>query len=355
MNRVLALFMILLFVSLFYSQGPWSDSWSMFWKYTDKLLILLFIIPLFSNQRYRRHLLLLIQIVVIANVLLGIAFYYLHNPANHWHGFRFANPLNAYSTQDFSCLVAAYSYLFLYQLCHKPNKAQKAINTALFILFIFYLFRINGERVGILAEIILLLAFIIQNPKYYKWFGGLIICTILIASLTGTTRLKARLHSTVYQLKIYHTNHNTDTGLRLSEATDSYHLWLQAPIFGHGVGSFKALYIQQYAQHYQQYTKPNAPENDFAHTLVELGIIGLAAQLLWFILVWRNAFKYLDRENRQYVLAFNIGFIALTLTASQFTSHFALMEYAIITSLFFGSAITDAYKLRDTAPKLLAK
>ncbi|HXU59164.1 MAG TPA: O-antigen ligase family protein, partial [Verrucomicrobiae bacterium] len=111
--------------------------------------------------------------------------------------------------------------------------------------------------------------------------------------------------------------------------------FLQNPIFGTGTGSFERTYAALAAQHHILPT--TNPHNEYVLIAVQTGAIGLAALLIFFLVLWQQSRKLPIWEARQaqvLVLSFAVACLFNSLLMDHKDGH----TFAFLVSLFFSGA-----------------
>ena len=111
--------------------------------------------------------------------------------------------------------------------------------------------------------------------------------------------------------------------------------FLQHPILGTGTGSFERTYAVLAAEHH---TLPTTnPHNEFVLIAVQTGAIGLAALLVFFVVLWQQSRTLPIWEARQaqvLVLSFAVACLFNSLLMDHKDGH----TFAFLVSLFFSGA-----------------
>jgi len=89
--------------------------------------------------------------------------------------------------------------------------------------------------------------------------------------------------------------------VRLTDARIAYHDWLTHPLLGNGTGSFAQL-------HGARAGTPSWISNQFLHTLVDTGVVGLLIQLALLFLILRDAWR---SGQRSYAPQLQVGLPAM--------------------------------------------
>jgi O-antigen ligase len=111
--------------------------------------------------------------------------------------------------------------------------------------------------------------------------------------------------------------------------------FLQHPLLGTGTGSFERTYAALATEHH---TLPTTnPHNEYVLIAVQTGAIGLAALLVFFLVLWQQSRKLPIWEARQaqvLVLSFAVACLFNSLLMDHKDGH----TFAFLVSLFFSGA-----------------
>lgn len=331
MNYALAGFLLMLLIGMWYSPASLSTRFATFWKYADKLLLFFFLIPLFVEEKWRRWAIFLFVISTFFNMLLWTG--NLHrsigwvDQALH----LFHHIFGLFATQSFSSSVAIVSYILLLEVPRYPRLKWLCVVGAL--LCIYFSFFVNHERVGMVTEIILLALFLLQTSKRPAISIGILILACVIVYFISPV-----MHNRVTELLINDTANHSSISVRLENTKESLFFIEKKPFFGWGTGSYQMIQNHYFPNDIPYITAQKAPENGFLYIAAEVGTVGLVLVLAWLFLQWREAYLFLPIFEARIASAFIIGFVLMSITASQFSSHFELIKQVIMVSMLFGAS-----------------
>lgn len=293
--RILFVFLTMLILGVFYSQASLRQAMEGFGKY-GKLLFIPFFLPLFAQAKVRTQAL----IAFIA----GVSLCSLLNALHHYQAidlnmltnsftwlFSQAHPAGTFINPiPFSVLEAFASYIALTKVFTASR--YKAIYLLLFLLGSYHLFFINIERTGMLCYLCLLGLFIIQR---LKWQVALLLVMLAVPAVFSSLYYKSanfakRVELVKTDIKAYQAGQvDTSIGLRFSFWLNSWQLIKQAPLLGHGTGSFQTVYAKTGAVSASRGVPLGDPHNEYVLIAVEWGGIGLFIYLLWIFMQYREA------------------------------------------------------------------
>ena len=152
------------------------------------------------------------------------------------------------------------------------------------------LFVMTG-RTGFIAMIVAMTMMLAKNSvfKFKYKFAWLIITPVLLSLTLGlvSPRFSARVTDAVHDIQLYaQGNDATSQGYRLDYWHQSIKSIAQAPVLGHGVGSWREEYIRLGGN------EPNPPSNPHEQFLlwwVESGLVGFIFMAMIFGSMWRDA------------------------------------------------------------------
>jgi len=153
------------------------------------------------------------------------------------------------------------------------------ITLVLTVAIATYTIVISGSRTGLLACIVSLVLFFIGRLSCYK-NRKTILVSLFIAMAIGGYLGKDGIRETTY--KINETVDGMETDMRWNIYSISWDLYQQAPLFGHGIGSFQKVF-QEKRQEYQQNegwslgraARFSHPHNEMIFWLVEGGLVAI--------------------------------------------------------------------------------
>jgi O-antigen ligase len=158
------------------------------------------------------------------------------------------------------------------------------------------LFIMTG-RTGFLV-ILLLLTMIIfwELPKRYRWVVVALPFLLGVTLLTLSPRFQTRMMEIKRDVSLYQSgNFDTSQGQRLDFWHQSLRAFIEKPILGHGVGSWKMNYVRLGGF---QKDPPSNPHQQYLLWLVEAGVIGFIFLLGIFIALYRDALHLSEMASR---------------------------------------------------------
>src|SRR5581483_8038753 len=163
--------------------------------------------------------------------------------------------------------------------------------------------RSRGGMLGLAVAVVFVCAVLFRGHRQNRAALAMVAGSVLVA--VGTLFLAND--------KILQRLTDTQDKFRLAIYADSWHMWLQRPIFGYGWGTFATVY-PAFRSFYTN-LRVNHAHNDYLELLVEMGVVG-AAVVLWFLFSvfrqgFRKAFDKTDYEGSMLALGGMTAVVAL--------------------------------------------
>jgi len=157
---------------------------------------------------------------------------------------------------------------------------------------------LSGSRGGMLAILVqaAVLAVLVLRSQRGNWkqpllLGGVLILAIGLLVWLGGNELSQRLASIHSEARA-----ELDGGMRLTIDRDCWHMFLQKPILGWGLGTFPIVY-GGFRSFFSTFFV-NQAHNDYLQLLVETGVAGFAIAIWFLVLVFRHGFAKLNDWNQ---------------------------------------------------------
>lgn len=148
-----------------------------------------------------------------------------------------------------------------------------------FLATIVNLFHINPGRTGMLIFVLLIALSIIQRLSVKQTTAAiLLVTTILTAAFHYSDNLSSRTQIAINEIQNYQPGKSRSSlGMRFDWWQNCVELMQEAPVFGHGVGSFVSLQKRLIAN---KKTMPtDNPHNEYLFISVQFGYVGLILYL----------------------------------------------------------------------------
>lgn len=274
--RVFLIFLIGSVVSLFFTIADTNDAIDGM-KDSLRLSFVGVLIYYFTQEPTDKLKKICIQAFIFAMLITVVLSYlkYFFHLLPYRQGFTEAAVFkNHIKTSFFMCMAV---YFMINQVRYYPKKSLKNIFCWLSILImaINILFLSEG-RVGYVIFACL--------TAYYFWdrakvkgiiVMGAMLCMLILISQQFSLKIDERIKQIPQDLELFETTQNVKTssiGSRLNFFETSYHLILEKPWFGWGVGGFKQAYRTQISDENLQ---TDNPHNEYLRIGVEFGVFGI--------------------------------------------------------------------------------
>lgn len=323
-----------------------------FWSKYLKLLIIPIIIGLAPDEKLKRMALNAALSALVLSVLLSYArFFGLIQP--------YSDPNQAYigfqNRITFGLYTSIASYIFAYRALNSSIKNWKIIYTIFFLLTAINTLAINNGRTGYVIFFALTALFLYRNVRA-KWrlaaLGIAIpsIAVILLASPVARDRIERSITNTETIL------HNTPAEqssivIRWQFLKNSIDIIQNAPLFGHGTGSFESQYAKRIAGTAQ--VGSSNPHNDYLLILSQLGLFGLIFEVALIAVIYKRA-RSAIAEFQEWAYASLLAFILFSGLNSTLLDAGEGRFFLILFAIIFSSPENEAKK-HSATPNTLPK
>lgn len=278
----IALFLVFV-IGAFYSNASTKNVVSMLGiGKMGKLLYIPFLLPLMTEEKWRRYALLAFVSALLLTLVLSLLKVYAHVPIPSRYSFA-----TVFKDDIFTNLMMAFTSFVLghYMFAH-PNPYTRLLLFGVLMTMIFYVFFMSQGRSGYVVFLALWLLLCLQRFGFRGiMLGGVVLSAVIAAAASYSLPFKNRIFAAVENVQLYQTGHsNTSLGARLEFVKHTWDLSKQDFWFGFGTGSFKETY-ETYANSQDLIVTSN-PHNEYLNILFQVGVFGLLAflALLWVIL-----------------------------------------------------------------------
>ncbi len=315
-------------IGVSYTTASFSDALATLVKY-DKLLLGLFFVPIFKEEKWRRYALYAFFIAIAVTLAAAL----FKEVSNSHLGEKFGHFLIFKDRIQTSFLMAIAAYFSGIGFFEAKEKSMRWLYALFFVVTVFFLFSMDG-RSGYFI-FFALFAWLLWS---YRGLRGLLIAAVASVLILATAYVfspafNTRLQESVHDMQVYQTGEkNTSLGLRAEFTKHSVALIKKHPWFGTGTGSF----TEEYASlDIPEFLKTHNPHNQYMHILVQWGVAGLALLLWLFLVQWKDSYL-LSRQMRHIaqgtLLAIALGSLAnswlLDTTEGHFYIYFMALAFA---------------------------
>ena len=316
----------LLLVGIIYTPASLRQAVDTLAKYRECLYIPM-TISLLGNDRSLRYLAIhcfLAGCLLLMTASYGL-FFSLLPPVKYGHSLLF------HITHSFFMAVLAYCASL-----RCLNGQYRYFWRAVFLLATVNIFYINPGRTGMVVFVVLILLWVFQHCPWKMIVVGLaLLGAALTLAYTSSENFSTRSQQAIHEITNYTPGKSrTSLGQRLDWWNNSLNLIKQAPVFGHGTGSFT---IKQKVFTKKKRTKAtDNPHNEYLFLAVQTGSVGLVLFVAMFVSQYLYSRK-LAGESRfllqGIVVAMATGCLMNSFLFDSHQGHF----YAFLSSLLFST------------------
>jgi O-antigen ligase len=325
-NRVVLLallFFALFVIGIVYSTASFPNALYVLKKHL-KLLLIPFLLPLFTEEKWRKYAVNAFLAAVMLAVFLSYVKYFQIVHIKYWEKWGGVSMFYSHIQYSFSLAIAGY---LLMQKVFSHHKYRWVYAIALALLGFNLLFLCAG-RSGYVIFYVLIILFCWQKLSWKGLPLGCLIVAILFAlSFNSSPVFKTR------------TGLLNPTSLGLS-AKERITFWVNSlkiikkhPIIGTGTGSFRNEYIKVRTASQPMTTNPH---NEYLYVAVQFGIVGLLVLLLLLYFQWRDSFS-LPTNMRMLAQAMLVAIAVGSLFNSWLLDNLESNFFVLFTALSFAA------------------
>lgn len=333
------LLFIMLFIGIFYSAAGWQESLMIFKKYRE-LIYFPIVLSFLLTERERRgshdaahraKYALLAGMTTL--MLLSYAMYFGWIATE-----KFGHSTIHHITHSlFMAILAFWALQKTLFSAREQGHWQRAGFFLLFLLAAANLLFIAFGRSGMVIFALLLVLTLVQRLRPAQTLLALLfLCGVLTGLYYSSDNLSKRIDASVQDVKNYQPGASRSSlGMRFDWWHNSLTLIKQAPLTGHGTGSFAAEQNKLVSTSGKATKLSDNPHNEYLLLGVQLGLPGVLVFLALLIRFFLDA-SSLPQENRillqGVVLAFAWGSLANSWLLDSHPSHFLLITAAVLIS-----------------------
>lgn len=286
-----AIALLLLAVSISWSEAAWPQAWGAWGKHAKLLLIPLLLVLIRDEQEALFA--LMAFVAAQTALLLGSWLLWAGVPVPWATSNRAAVEYAVFSSRLDQPIMSGVTAAICWHLRQfAPARWGRSAALAVVVLALANVLFVMDGRTGHLVAIALIsLALMWALAKPYRVFAGAVPLVVLLAVGLGSATVRERMHTAIQELDSYTKIGNTDSssGERLNYWRRSVESIMQHPVAGAGVGSWNAEY-QRLDQGRGPVNAQNVrnPHQEFLLWGVEAGVIGLALLCNLLVAVWRD-------------------------------------------------------------------
>ena len=217
---------------------------------------------------------------------------------------------------------------FVHQVKKKWNKFLLRVIEYLSIIGIIIL----GSRLGLISLFIIYFFYFFwyKNHRLNQVFSIVVIFTFSFFITNSQTVNNFDLSS----LRIENLNNDESTNQRLNFYKKAIDLSFNKPFTGYGLGSWKYESLPYDSNNNNDILVPYYTHNDFLQILFELGIIGLAAYLVFLIILFKKIL-FLEDKLRGVLIIIFIAFVINSLLNFPLHRSQEFIPFILISSIIF--------------------
>jgi len=274
---VIILFLLYLF-SLIYTVAPVVEGLQMLKKMRN-LVFFPVLLALCNDSKWRKWGLQAFLVGIMISAIIGcLNAYHITQVATRFDsGHVFKDSIHT------SGLFALAIFILLHQVFLNKATVSRFVQGVCLSILLFFMVFISVGRTGQVGLLALWMLYFLQHKGLKGCLLGVgtlaLLCTL---ALVGSEPVKARwekAHQEVHAMLEYKPGQEnsrilqTSMGERISFVKNSWPIFLQKPLLGWGVGSFKVLYAKQVAG--SAYTVTRNPHNEYLNIMIQMGLVGL--------------------------------------------------------------------------------
>jgi O-antigen ligase len=332
----LAVFLALL-VGLSWSEAPWMARLSYLGRYSDLGAIAL-LLPVFADAEVRRRTLLAFLAAMLLTALLSFALRFgWISGGGIWHGGPDSpTPFRSSIAQG---LMMAYAAFVAAECAGDRQSGLWRRSLWLFAAVALFdlLFLVPGRTGYVVAGVLAVYGGMLR-------FGGrgAAIAALGAAILFGVAYLLSPTFHTRLEQAVIEAEQaspdapaETSVGLRLEYWRNTATLIAQAPLLGHGTGSFAAAYARLVDGTAMEASRN--PHNDLLHLAAQLGLIGVALLLVLYVVTWRWAARLPSPADRAMARGLVLAFAAGGMFNTLLMDHTEGRVFMLFAALLFAA------------------
>lgn len=328
-----AMLLLTLFgIGVAYSEVSLNEALVGFFKY-NKLVYILFLLPLFTDYRWRRIATNTLIVAVFIDIVVSLVSLHVVDLRHIYPG--------GYRTYAIS--VSVLLAFVAYVLGNRALDDQKYRwgHATLFLVAVYVLFFQYIERTGQVAFLALIALALWQRMAWKGVVAALVAVPLVAVGLFFTSSsFQQRVEVGYHELTQYvETGHSKDSsvGLRLAFAEYSWTVIKEHPLLGAGTGSFKTLYAKTGGPGVVPNEPLQDPHNEYVMMTFQIGFVGLALFLFVLLMQWRDT-KHLPTEDKHSAQALIISLVTTGFfNAALFIALIGLF-YVIFSGVYFSAA-----------------
>lgn len=332
----LAIFLLLL-VGLLWSEAPWQERLSYFGRYSDLGGIAL-LLPVFADADVRRRTLGAFLAAMLLTTLLSFALRLGWIPAGGiWQGGPDSpTPFRSSIAQGLMMAYAAFAAMAL-AADGRGDLSRWGLRLLAGAALFDLLFLVPGRTGYVVAGVLA-----VYGGALWLGARGAALAVLGAAILFGTAYLLSPTFHIRFDQAFVEAEQaspespaQTSVGLRLEYWRNTMTLIAEAPLAGHGTGSFASAYARLVEGTGMEASRN--PHNDLLHMAAQLGLIGVALLLIFYAVTWHWAGRLPSPADRAMARGLVLAFAAGGLFNTLLMDHTEGRVFMLFAALLFAA------------------
>lgn len=294
-----------------YTSASWSEVWD-HWERYSKFLLILIVVSLFDNPTWRRRgwaAFLAACLVVLASTYANV---WLQLPWSRTQALGLGQDHSVFTNYIAQGLVMVFFAAVAGSMAlRSPQRLGRALWCTLAILAVLSVTHLTHGRTGVLALGVMITALlVIEVPPRWRLYAFMASALGLVLLLVSSPLIQQRIALVIAEVTAYTLGNNyTSSGARLQMWSTSIQLFLQAPLFGHGTGSYHGLAEAAFNDVTMCQIGCFHPHNQFLFFGVDFGLLGLGLFLFFLFRIFQFARKERHAESPLIIAFLSILFV----------------------------------------------
>lgn len=262
-----------------------------------------------------------------------------------WHELSHLDPttLTAFVSHiTYNPFLAFAISLLIVSLIHKSLDRRLKILLSFFIITMTINMFFTGGRAGQIVLFVMLITLAIYYLRKQKKALIAIICAIpliYIGLYFVNISFQKRVDLAIDNVRTFEQNRSTSLGLRANFAINSWEIFQEKPLLGHGSGSFENLYNKVNQKNSPTLPTTGNPHNNYLLIMVQFGIVGLFIFLNIFYQQLRFFVQSPPDESRAIRLLLPVMFFVICFSDSYLFGHHTQALFALFTGVLYRNDI----------------